>query len=153
MAANQTWEWEVVSADGKLLRASATENPDLYWALSGGGGGTYGVVYSLTSRFYEDRSVSGVNITFTSAGLTGDVVYSLIGSWHKRFIPITDAGCYAVTLITQEFFSAIPVLCSGVSLTDLKALIAPLRMNFHRPALISLWTVLSTLATWLGAED
>ena len=125
MAADQTLEWEVVSADGKLLRASPTENPDLYWALSGGGGGTYGVVYSSTSRVYEDRPVSGVNITFTSAGLTEDVFYNLIGSWHKRLIPLTDAGCYAVTLITQEIFSVFPVLCSGVSLTNLKALMAP----------------------------
>ena len=125
MAADQTLEWEVVSADGKLLRASPTENPDLYWALSGGGGRTYGVVYSLTSRVYEDQPVSGVNFTFTSAGLTEDVFYSLIGSWHQRLIPITDAGCYALTLITQEVFSVFPVLCSGVSLTDLKALMAP----------------------------
>ena len=125
MAADQTLEWEVVSADGRLLRASPTENPELYWALSGGGGGTYGVVYSLTSRVYEDHPVSGVNITFTSAGLTEDVFYNLIGSWHKRLIPITDAGCYALTLITQEVFSVFPVLCSGVSLTDLKILMAP----------------------------
>ena len=125
MAADQTLEWEVVSAEGTLLRASPTENPDLYWALSGGGGGTYGIVYSLTSRVYEDQPVSGANITFTSAGLTEDVFFSLIGSWHKRLIPITDAGCYALTAITQESFSVSPVLCSGVSLTDLKALMAP----------------------------
>ena len=125
MAADQTLEWEVVSANGTLVRASPTENPDLYWALSGGGGGTYGVVYSLTSRVYEDHPVSGVNITFTSAGLTEDVFYSLIGSWHQRLIPIADAGCYAVQFITQESFSVVPVFCSGVSLTDLKVLVAP----------------------------
>ena len=134
MAADQTLEWEVVSADGTLLRASPTENPDLYWALSGGGGGTYGVVYSLTSRVYEDRPVSGVNLTFTSAGLTEDVFYSLIGSWHMRLIPITDAGCYALTIITQDSFSVVPVLCSGVSMTDLKALMAPFTYELSQAA-------------------
>lgn len=36
------------------------ENTDLYWALSGGGGGTYGVVISLTVRVYSDSIVSDV---------------------------------------------------------------------------------------------
>ncbi|MEP7245549.1 MAG: FAD-binding oxidoreductase [Gammaproteobacteria bacterium] len=34
---------EIVTADGKLLRASAKENSDLYWAVRGGGG-NFGVV-------------------------------------------------------------------------------------------------------------
>ena len=125
LAADQTLEWEVVVANGTLIRASPTENPDLYWALSGGGGGTYGVVYSLTSRVHEDAPVSGATLSFTSAGLSKDVFYHLIGSWHKRVIPITDAGCYALTLITKDSFLVYPVLCSGVSTKDLETLMRP----------------------------
>ncbi|KAG0306702.1 hypothetical protein BGZ98_001860 [Dissophora globulifera] len=41
-------ELEIVNADGELLTVSATQNPDLFYALRGAGGGSYGVVTSFT---------------------------------------------------------------------------------------------------------
>jgi FAD/FMN-containing dehydrogenase len=39
---------QIVTADGKLLTCDAKENPDLFWACRGGGGGNFGVVTSFT---------------------------------------------------------------------------------------------------------
>lgn len=46
-------EAEVVTADGKIRIANACTNPDLFWALKGGGGGSFGVVSRVTLRVRE----------------------------------------------------------------------------------------------------
>ena len=46
-------EAEVVTADGRIRIANACMNSDLFWALKGGGGGTFGVVTKLTLRVRE----------------------------------------------------------------------------------------------------
>lgn len=50
LAAAGLLEAEVVTADGKVLIANACTNPDLFWGLKGGGGGSLGVVTRLTLR-------------------------------------------------------------------------------------------------------
>jgi FAD/FMN-containing dehydrogenase len=49
---------DVVTADGRFLKASADENADLFWALRGGGG-NFGVVTSFQFRAYPVSTVLG----------------------------------------------------------------------------------------------
>ncbi|CAG8973058.1 hypothetical protein HYALB_00010832 [Hymenoscyphus albidus] len=43
-------EFKIVTPDGVFRTANACQNQDLYWALRGGGGGTFGVVMESTSK-------------------------------------------------------------------------------------------------------
>jgi FAD/FMN-containing dehydrogenase len=49
-AAANLIEAEVVTADGEVRIANACTNPDVFWALKGGGGGSFGVVTRLTLK-------------------------------------------------------------------------------------------------------
>ena len=54
---------DVVTAGGKLIRASATENADLFWGLRGGGG-NFGIVTSFEYQLHELGPILGGLIAF-----------------------------------------------------------------------------------------
>ncbi len=46
-------EAQIVTADGKLRTVNQCQDPDLYWALKGGGGGSWGVITQVTLRTHD----------------------------------------------------------------------------------------------------
>lgn len=52
-------EAEIVTADGRVRIVNECNDPDLFWALKGGGGSTCGVVTRVTSRTHEPPSFFG----------------------------------------------------------------------------------------------
>jgi FAD binding domain/Berberine and berberine like len=67
MAAASLLEAEIVTADGAVRIANACTEPDLFWAIKGGGGGSFGVVTRLTLRTYDLPDFFGVVLTTIQA--------------------------------------------------------------------------------------
>jgi FAD/FMN-containing dehydrogenase len=75
-AAANLLEAEVVTADGATRIANPVRNRDLFWALKGGGGGTFGVVTRLTLRTHALPAYFGaVLATITAAS---DAAYATL---------------------------------------------------------------------------
>ncbi len=62
----------LVAADGRKLRASENENPDLFWALCGGGG-NFGVITSIDFRLHRIDKVLSGHLKYP-IGMTKDVL-------------------------------------------------------------------------------
>ena len=77
LAAGSLLEAEVVTADGRISVANACTNPDLFWALKGGGGGSFGVVSRMTLRLHDLPEFFGA-ANFTVKATSDDAYRRLI---------------------------------------------------------------------------
>jgi FAD/FMN-containing dehydrogenase len=76
-------EAEVVTADGEIRIANARMNPDLFWGLKGGGGGSLGVVTRVTLHTHELPNFIGG--FFTSVMATSDAAFKRLIAEFLRF--------------------------------------------------------------------
>ena len=76
-AAGSLLEAEVVTADGQIRIANVCTNPDLFWALKGGGGGSFGVVNKMTLRVHDLPEFFGT-ANFTIKAASDDAYRRLI---------------------------------------------------------------------------
>jgi FAD/FMN-containing dehydrogenase len=86
-AASHLLEAEVVTADGQIRIANAHTNPDLFWALKGGGGGTFGVVTRMTLRTHALPETFGAvfgEITAASPAAFKVLVARFVAFYRER---------------------------------------------------------------------
>jgi FAD/FMN-containing dehydrogenase len=105
MAADQVLEWEVVAPTGQYLTATPEQNSDLYWALSGGGGGTYGIVLSMTVKIYPDGPVAGGSLTF--AKTNESAYWKAVGLWFQQTPRLVQDNNTLIFLVQDDGFGVV----------------------------------------------
>ncbi|CAG7952169.1 unnamed protein product [Penicillium olsonii] len=126
LGADQVLQWEVVDGQGNFVTATRdNEYSDLYWALSGGGAGTYGVVTSMTSKAHPGTPVSGLNMTFTNAEISQDTFYEAVERFHTRLPALVDAGAMSIWFYTNTSFAISPLTGPNIPVANLLELIQP----------------------------
>lgn len=140
LGADQVLEWEVVTANGSQLTATPTQNSDLYWALSGGGGGTYGVVLSMTVQAHPDTTVTGAMLTLIQQG-ADDAFWKGITLFHAAMTSYTDAGAAFGYYLGQGVMAIQPVAFPGKSKAQVDALMLDLTKKLDAAGTIYTLTV------------
>ena len=124
---------ELVTADGEEVIASATENPDLFWALHGGGG-NFGVVTSLTFAMHPIGPLSVAGLMLWPADRAVEIA-TAYRDYAPRAPELLGSGLVALVAPPEDFVppslqgkNAVGVaMIYGGSIEDGMAAIAPLR--------------------------
>jgi len=86
----------VVLPGGQAVTASAGSNPDLFWALRGGGGGNFGVTTSLTFATFATKDLDAVNLNFPPQSFAQVLV-----GW-QNWLRTADRNSWALADATVE---------------------------------------------------
>ncbi|KAE8379903.1 hypothetical protein BDV26DRAFT_279974 [Aspergillus bertholletiae] len=140
MASDNALEFTVVTAKGELVVANRYQNKDLFWALRGGGGGTFGVVVSVTVRTFNEVPVILTSLNITTS--VGDPQYwDAVTAFHESLPKINDAkgaGYYWISPIinltensTVSAFTQIFIFPNQTDTALADRLYAPLISNLN----------------------
>ncbi|KAL5360470.1 FAD-binding domain-containing protein [Aspergillus floccosus] len=136
LATDQILEAQVLLADGRIVTANPCQNSDLYFALRGGGGGTYGIALSMTVKAYPSKPVVAQSLTVSPLRSDTSKLLEAIADLHEAYPAINDAGFsgYGTWSIngpapivgnsTVGYVHAVAAM--GISLADAKRAFGPL---------------------------
>lgn len=126
-AADNVLEWEVVKADGSKIVATPDQNQELYWALSGGGGGTYGVVISATVRVFPNEVAANAAFSFSVDQAGGiEQYWDAVSGFHQQLKPLIDQGMVAEYGLSNESLAVTGILAPGRTKDALRSSLRPL---------------------------
>ncbi|KAH7380170.1 hypothetical protein BKA66DRAFT_512927 [Pyrenochaeta sp. MPI-SDFR-AT-0127] len=109
-------EARIVTPDGEVRTVNPCNEPDLFWALRGGGGGTFGVLVSVTMKAYPSPQSS--RHTFFMSLINPDnqtVFWDLVAYIMSEFPRLKEGGMQGYSMLLPP--GAIPGLDMKVSWT------------------------------------
>ncbi|HWE28720.1 MAG TPA: FAD-binding oxidoreductase, partial [Polyangia bacterium] len=81
---------DLVTAEGQVVRATAALNPDLFWALRGGGGGNLGIVTAFEMTTHPAPDVSTYSVSWPIAD------FAAVMSFWQGWAPYTDPRLFTI---------------------------------------------------------
>jgi hypothetical protein len=148
LACDSILSMEVVDASGKILIASEQENPDLFWALRGGGNGSFGVVTNFNFRTSSVTMVAKFAITWTEPVTQAVKIVQAWQQWLEN-LPSSISGTLHLTKakggLIQVHMAGLSVQSESSLKVELKRLQSPAgaasvlstkTMTFHQAATI-----------------
>lgn len=95
MAADQILSMEAVLPDGQFVSVDENNYPDLFFALRGGGGGTWAIVTSMVIRAYPQTRITRLTYTFGGEGVNSTTFWAAVDALFAQFPTWPDSGLWS----------------------------------------------------------
>lgn len=92
LGADQVLSARVVLADGRIITASACENQDVFFAIRGGGPGTYGVVLSTVVKAWPQVDVQVQSVAIAPLAGNTSALLDAIAILYSSYPDLNNAG-------------------------------------------------------------
>ncbi|KAK3905075.1 6-hydroxy-D-nicotine oxidase [Staphylotrichum tortipilum] len=103
LGSEQVLSVDVVLPGGRFVTATETDHTDLFFALRGGGGSTFGVVTSVTVKAHPRTSFSGLTQAITTGPDTANpdegIFWAALEAYRRRLPEFAAAGSYGYSMI------------------------------------------------------
>jgi len=102
MSADHVVAFQIVTAAGRFITVSETSNPDLFWALRGGGGGTFGVVVSVIIRAHPKINVVTAGWQIDASNNSLEDFWKGTKKFFDVFLDWAESGMYSFFIMGNE---------------------------------------------------
>ncbi|KAH7150198.1 hypothetical protein B0J13DRAFT_285323 [Dactylonectria estremocensis] len=133
LGSDQVLSLEIVTPDGRLVTADEKHNSELFWAVRGGGGATFGVVISFTVRVWPKMTFSGVtwSLATAEANVSKEIFWKGMRTYWAKFPEYNDNNTYGYSVLFNGgndtySWSMLPWLVPGMELPEFKSMVNPL---------------------------
>ncbi|PMD34528.1 FAD-binding domain-containing protein [Hyaloscypha variabilis F] len=135
LGADQVYQVEMVTPMGDIITANECQNTDLFWAIRGGGGGTFGVLTKVTIRTIPSPRLAVYNFNLQTEP-NSTAYWEIVAYFLAQYPNLSAANVSAFTYLYPNItpteggppvasFEAVLVLPDPTSETELEDLWAP----------------------------
>ncbi|KAJ4003935.1 hypothetical protein NW752_010973 [Fusarium irregulare] len=112
LTADNIYQVRVITSDGKILVADATQNQDFLWNFRSGGAGQYGIVTQYVIKTYPAPRVTNTGFSVSPAGNSSTTIegsFKALAALLQGLPSLMDAGCAGATIVSGNVKTGVTI--------------------------------------------
>ncbi|KAJ7646287.1 FAD-binding domain-containing protein [Mycena polygramma] len=127
LAADNVLEFNIVVASGELLEVNSVSHPDLFYALRGGGAGSWGIITSATFKTFPTFNITKSEITLAATNASSASAFATVHAEHIFDFDSVRAGQYIWVLPGSPGYTlSLDIRMPNTTVSESQELLAPL---------------------------